>query len=425
MVIWMIISSDEKPLYFRCLRENYGTGIISEERFLDTDVQREFEEKRHRTNALSEPRITANDWQPGKVLLLPTQSCTCKCDHCWVFGTPDSECVLTPEQLRAIRANLTVDGKLPVVTVSGGEFFTHHSFREILADFPVQCIYTNGFWGYTPEKCHSYLQDVLKAVSGNTAIDLSKLTLILSYDHRHSENFRVPIESALAGIISGAYHIIPEANLRISQSLRNQRDIQIDPLIRELQAAGFTVGTAEKSAWNGSILTKSYSYGSHGKPGKTLYADFFPETRIGRAILRNPDQSPGGTNSHNKKTWWDDMPLSRHQYVIGPDAGLGIYTILYAPPVPYCAGNLVDMPWRKIEERLRCDPIATALQTLGLPAVWAYMDACIDTGLRECLLKNTQTIQQFMYLLVLEPERRLQMNLFLAELLHLKGIWQN
>ena len=119
------------------------------------------------------------------------------------------------------------------------------------------------------------------------------------------------------------------------------------------------------------------------------------------------------------------MPLSRHQYVIGPDAGLGIYTILYAPPVPYCAGNLADMPWREIEKRLRCDPIATALQALGLPAIWAYMDACIDTGLRECLLKNTRSIQQFMYLLVLEPERRMQMNLFLAELLHRKGIWQS
>jgi hypothetical protein len=407
----MKINPCEQSAYFHSLRKTYGEEVVTDEAFMTTAVQQEFEQQRHAINAQLNPKSNISNIKPGQLLFMPLQKCTFKCQHCWVFGSPDSDCALNEEQLHRIKQNL---GHIPQMTVSGGEFFLHSSFRKILSAFPVQCIYSNGFWGYPNSKCRSYLQDIKAAIDINPNINPNKLTMILSYDNYHTENFQFSSEKALSGIISVAYELFSEMNLRISQLNDDPGTPHITPIIEELKALGFVVLQEEKISSNGNIKTISYQYRKNGLPVKKLFADIFPLTRIGRAVFQE-------SNSSTEK-WWEDIPLSRHQFTIGPDGGVGLYEILYAPPVPYRVGNLIEAPWEQIVETIRRDPIATTLQVSGLSFIWEYLH--IHNKKLELRLKqNTQSIQQFMYLLLIDPERRLLLNRFLTDLLYRKGIW--
>ncbi|MDR2621320.1 MAG: hypothetical protein LBC48_01915 [Dysgonamonadaceae bacterium] len=407
----MKINPCEQSAYFHNLREIYGEEVVTDEAFMKTAVQQEFERQRHDINAQLNPKSRISNLKPDRFLFMPLQKCTFKCQHCWIFGSPDSDCVLNEEQFHRIKKNL---GHIPQMTVSGGEFFLHSLFREILSDFPVQCIYSNGFWGYPNSKCRSYLQDIKAAVDINPEINPKRLTMILSYDNYHTENFRSSAEEALSGIISTAYELFPEMNLRISQLNDDPGTSHIMPVIEKLKALGFEVLQEEKVPSNGNIKTISYQYRKSGLPVKTLFADIFPLTRIGRAVFRESNPSP--------EKWWENMPLSRHQFIIGPDGGIGLYKILYAPPVPYRAGNLIETTWNQIIETVRRDPIAIALQMSGLSFIWEYLNT-YNKKLALRLKQNTQSIQQFMYLLLIDPERRLLLNRFLTERLYREGIW--
>ena len=407
----MKINSCEQNAYFHHLREIYGEDVITDEAFLKTAVQREFEWQRHDMNAQLTPKSSASNVKSDRFLFIPLQKCTFKCQHCWVFGSPDSDCVLNEEHLCSIKQNI---GHIQQVTVSGGEFFLHPSFRKILSDFPVQCIYTNGFWGYPNSNCHFYLQDIKAAVDINPQINPNRLTMILSFDNFHSENFHSSAEEALSGIISAAYELFPDMNLRISQTNNGPVASSVTPVIEALKASGFSVLQNEKVSSNGNIKTISYQYSKNGLPVKTLFADIFPLTRIGRAVFQKSYFSP--------EKWWENMPLSRHQFTIGPDGGVGLYEILYAPPVPYCAGNLIEATWNQIAETILRDPIAITLQASCLSFIWEYLHTH-HHKLALRLRQNTQSVQQFMYLLLIEPERRLQLNRFLTERLYHAGIW--
>ena len=407
----MKINSCEQSAYFHHLRELYGKEVITDEAFLKTAVQQEFERQRHGMNAQLNPKVSMSNVKPNRLLFMPLQKCIFKCQHCWVFGSPDSDCILNEEQLDSIKQNL---GHISQMTVSGGEFFLHSSFRKIISDFPVQCIYTNGFWGYPNSKCRSYLQDIKTAVDKNPKINPKKLTLILSYDNYHTKNFQFSAEMALAGIISVAYELFPEMNIRISRLDDNPESSHITPIPEMLQTLGFAVLQEEKVSSNGNIKTISFQYGKNGLPVKTLFADIFPLTRIGRAVFHKSDSLP--------EKWWENRPLSRHQFTVGPDGGVGLYEILYAPPVPYSAGNLIETPWNKIAEAIGRDPIAVTLHLSGLSFIWDYLDAH-DKTLALRLKQHTQSVQQFMYLLLIDSERRLRLNRFLTACLYREGIW--
>jgi hypothetical protein len=407
----MKINSCEQSAYFHNLRKIYGEEVVTNEAFMKTAVQQEFEQQRHDINARLNPKSRISNLRPDRLLFMPLQKCTFKCQHCWVFGSPYSDCVLNEEQFHRIKQNL---GHIPQMTVSGGEFFLHSSFRKILSDFPVQCIYSNGFWGHPNSKCRSYLQDIKTAVDINPKINPKRLTMILSYDNYHTENFQSSAEKALSGIISAAYELFPEMNLRISQLNDVPGTSHITSIIEELKALGFVVLQEEKVSSNGNIKTISYQYRKNDSPVKTLFADIFPLTRIGRAVFQE-------SNSSSEK-WWENIPLSRHQFTIGPDGGVGLYEILYAPPVPYRAGNLIEASWNQIAETIWRDPIAITLQVSGLSFIWEYLDTH-NKKLELRLRQNTQSIQQFMYLLLIDPERRLSLNRFLTERLYREGIW--
>jgi hypothetical protein len=407
----MKIDPCEQSVYFHHLREIYGEEVVTDEAFMETAVQQEFEQQRHDMNAQLDITSRVSNVKPDWLLFMPLQKCTFKCRHCWVFGSPASNCILNEEHLHRIRQNL---GHIPQMTVSGGEFFLHSSFREILSAFPVQCIYSNGSWGYPDSKRRSYLQDIKAAVDINPEINAKRLTMILSYDNYHTENFLSSAEEALSGIISAAYELFPEMNFRISQSNDDPGTSHITPIIEVLKASGFVVSQEEKVLSNGNIKTISYQYRKNGLPVKTLSADIFPLTRIGRAIFRESNSSSG--------KWWENRPLSRHRFTIGPDGGVGLYEILYAPPVPYRAGNLIEASWDQIAEAIRRDPIAIALQVSGLSFIWEYLDTH-HKKLELRLKQNTQSIQQFMYLLLIDPQRRLLLNRFLTERLYREGIW--
>ena len=407
----MDINFYEKSAYFHRLREIYGEEVVTDEAFMKTAVQLEFERQRHDINSQLNPKSKVSIIKPDRLLFMPLQKCTFKCQHCWVFGSTDSEYVLKDDQLHKIKQNL---GHIPQMTVSGGEFFIHSSYRKILSDFPVQCIYSNGFWGYPKSKCRSYLQDIKAAVDINTQINPKKLTMILSYDSYHTANFQSSAVEAISGIISAAYEIFHEMNFRISHLNNNVCISNITPIIDELKASGFVVIQDEIVSSNGNIKTISYQYRKSGLPVKTLFVDIFPQALIGRAIFQESNSIVG--------KWWDNMPLSRHQFTIGPDGGVGLYEILYAPPVPYRVGNIIEASWNQISEAISRDPIAITLQVSGLSFIWEYLNT-YNKKLELRLKQNTQSIQQFMYLLLIDPERRMLLNRFLTERLYLEGIW--
>lgn len=413
---FMEIDDSEKTAYVQSLRAAYGPNILTDRSHLNGAVQRAYEDRRHALNASFRTGGTELTLCPKRLLVLTTQKCTSQCAHCWVFGSPQARSTLSAGQLARIDGHLSglPGGEAIDWTVSGGEFLTHRDYASVLSSFPVQCVYTNGFWGYPADGCARYLETIRDAVMKNARIDKSRLTFIISYDRYHIEGARsgFPLENAVANIIGMAYDVLPHAAFRISQA--GSGAPVIDPLIRALEDAGLSVLQTIRDDSNADIRTVSYTYRRDGGPAKELFVDLFPVAPVCRgAMQESPPDAPDSFHA-------EERPIARHQYTIGPDGGVGLYEILYAPPVPYCAGNLIDEPWERIEDRLRRDPIAVTVKALGLSPIFEFMQAYYPDMLAP-ILSRSRTIQQLLYLVLLDPGRRLFLNLFLLARLHGPG----
>jgi hypothetical protein len=411
----MRIEDAERRPYLERLRSFYGKEIVAEQD-LAQSRQLLIEHKRHRLNARFISNVSHLDFFPKRLLISATQKCTFSCSHCWVFASPKTTCSLDSQALNAIYHNVLSDPP-PGWTVTGGEFFALPYWSDVLERFPIQCIYTNAFWGHPVENCRRQIAIIRKALENNSGIDTKRFTIILSYDRFHVESVgsEFPLAVAVAGIIDQLYESVPDVSIRISHTNDPADEDMFDPVIVELKKYGYQINRTRFSEKNTKIRTISFMYSKGKGMLKELSVDMFPLTPICRGLLlgeskkaqtdtEDTDQLSALESLHN--------PRAYHQYAVGPDGGVSLYEILYAPPVTYYLGNLVHESWVKIEERIKRDPIAITLRQDGMGSIIGFMKK-FEPELLSNIIADIQTVQQLLYLIFLNPKRRLLLNAFL------------
>jgi hypothetical protein len=408
----MMLGDAERMGYFSALRRVFGDGILADETGLDASRQRATEEFRQRMNRGFVPASGTSGREPKRLLVTVTQRCTFHCSHCWLFASPEAELSLSLDELDAIDRNTSIDNS-PSWTVSGGEFFTLPHFAEVLRRYPIDCVYTNGFWGFPAARCSEYIDRIAEAVAGNTRRGDRPLTLILSYDsfHAAAAGTHLPLATAIAGIVAECYRRLPAVAIRISHAQRESGDTRYLDVVRALESGGFSVAHAEAQERNGRITVLAYRYWADGGAVKQMFVDTYPVTAICRALL---DDCTAGTWPEAPGPGWQEQPRARHQYTVGPEGGLGLYEVLYAPPVPYLLADVVHERWSVIEERIIRDPIAVTLQSDGAGPVMSFLDRFYP-ALARALAARCPSVQAFLHLAMLDPERRLLLNSYLAD----------
>jgi hypothetical protein len=414
----MKIEAFEKHQYFKALRSFYGVDI-AEEPDLDTVSQKQLEIQRHKFNARFNKQCDNLDFSPKRLLFCVTQKCTSHCSHCWIFSSSSADCSLTLNELSTIHQN-TISKNPPTWTLSGGEFFTLNYYQDIIEQFPVQCIYTNAFWGYPLKQCLNTVKNIKRALVKNKTIKKNFFTLIISYDKYHCEGIgkQYPLSQGVVNIIHEFYKNIPQTSIRISQIATPGNSREYNHITEKLRNMGYTVKKTDRNEANSNISTISFTYKKNNGLRKELFFDLFPISPICRGLLlANPKQTTLKETPAYKLivSPISGQPHSRHQYTIGPDGGVGLYEILYAPPVPYYLGNLTRESWAKITKKIQKDPIATVLKSEGIYPFIRFMNIYYKELLNS-LSYNIETIQQLLYLILLNPIRRLLLNTFLLKM---------
>jgi hypothetical protein len=411
----MELEEAERAAYLSSLRSAYGDEIYSDDMVLQASHQRNCEVLRHNMNSRVQFNIGEVDCAPHRLLVSITQRCTFACSHCWVFGSPTADCSLSLDELDAIHLHTSAN-RSPRWTVSGGEFFTLPYFAEVLKRYPIDCVFTNGFWGYPKDRCRRYVKRIVAALRENRHLRNNTLTFILSYDTYHVDagGNHLPLAIAIADIIAEFYETLPQANLRISHARNSPEDAGYQDVISALEKEGFSILQTAQLDHNGNIATVSYRYQKQAGLAKELFVDTYPVTPICRALLHNHRLDSSSSTTCDSTV---SSPRARYQYALGPDGGVGLYQILYAPPVPYCLGNLVDEPWSAIAERVARDPIAVTLDKDGISPIVSFLERYYPT-LRQSLTPSFHITQQFLYLVLLDPTRRLLLNTYLLRQAH-------
>ena len=414
----MEVAEAERAVYLASLRSAYGDEILPDNRDLQASHQRRCEALRHRLNSRVRSEVGESHRAPRRLLVSVTQRCTFACSHCWVFGSPAADCYLSLDELDAIHQH-TSAGPSPRWTVSGGEFFTLPHFAEVLKRYPIDCVFTNGFWGYPKDRCRRYIEHIAAALRDNRQLHDGVLTFILSYDTYHvdASGRSLPLAAALANIVAELYEVLPRVALRISHARNSPEDAGYQDVISALEKEGFAVPQTARLDHNGNIATVSYRYQKQGGTAKELFVDTYPITPVCRALRYNHAIDPSSSAACDTT---GSPPRARYQYTLGPDGGVGLYQILYAPPVPYCLGDLVDEPWSAIAERVSRDPIAVTLDEDGIGPIVSFLDRYYPTLMRS-LTPGFQMIQPFLYLVLLDPDRRLLLNTYLLRQSHELG----
>lgn len=423
----MRIEDQERRPYFDVLQSLYGKKIAAEQDLVQSR-QLFIEHKRHRLNACFISTVSHSDLFPKRLLISATQKCTFNCAHCWVFASPKAICSLDLKAFNAIYDHLLSDTP-PEWTITGGEFFALPYWSDILRCFPVQCLYTNAFWGHPAENCKRQIEKLRRALENNSGIDRRRFTMILSYDRHHVEGAGkvFPLSTAVAGIIDQLYESVPDASVRISHTIDPGDLDRFAPVFVELEKSGFQIRRTRRSEANKNIRTISFTYSRGKGPVKEVSVDMFPTTPICRGLLmkirKNAMPVP---EVMDKISAIDSFHRSRafHQYTVGPDGGVALYETLYAPPVPFFLGNLVHEPWKEIEERIRHDPIVITLRHEGMRPFMAFMKK-FEPKLLASIVADIQTVQQLLYLIFLNPERRLLLNTYLLNELSKRNVFNS
>ena len=414
----MEINKAERHDYFSALKAIFGDEIIRSERALSTGFQREWEILRHCFNARLGIEGSNIPLDPERLLISTTQQCTFSCSHCWVFASPQAECSLSIEDLDAIYEHTSANSTARW-TVSGGEFFTLPYYTGILKKYPIDCVFTNGFWGFPETRCRKFVEKIASALSVNPYTKDHPLTFILSYDsfHLKSGGGGEKLAAAIANIIACFYEILPKIRIRISHSQCCPSDMNFMDVLNVLSEKGFTVFPSDQHDQNANIHNILYSYQRQGFPKLELWVDTYPVSQVCRALIYNhrPNSTPNMIQSAATKS-----PKTRYQYTVGPDGGVGMYQVLYAPPVPYWLGDLVCEPWHRIVERAARDPIALSLIHNGVNSIIEFMKEYYPV-LGQAIKCSLPVAQSYLYYILLDPTRRFHLNSYLVKKLSDQG----
>lgn len=404
----MEIEVNEQQSYLAALRAAFGENILQHENGLSTHCQREWEYRRHTFNAQLQLSSQNKIQPPDRLLISATQRCTFACSHCWVFSSPTANCSLSMEDLSAIHEHTTSNNP-PRWTISGGEFFMLPYYAEALAKFSIDCVFSNGFWGMPEERCEHYVKKIAAALAANPFIKEHTPTFILSYDSFHQDaSNSAQLAESVAVIIATLYELCPNAAIRISHAQQNEDDQSYLEIIRRMKERGFRISSAERLEKNANIANILYEYQKEGNKIKELWVDTYPISRVCRAVMLAPSE-PLTLNTHNVL---QSSPKARYEYAVGPDGGVGAYQILYAPPVPYWVGDLVQEPWQVIAERAAIDPIAVSLNRAGTTGIVQFMKE-YHPNLLQLIEESLPMTQPFLYHVLLDPARRMHLNAYL------------
>jgi len=128
--------------------------------------------------------------------LLLTYQCNYECDHCFVWGSPSQEGVMTLEQIRDIYRQAQELGTVSSIYLEGGEPFLYYPIMVRAAreaaelDFSVGIV-TNDYWATTVEDAVEWLQPLVGIVQ-----DLSVSTDLFHYDEVMSVHARNALAAA-------------------------------------------------------------------------------------------------------------------------------------------------------------------------------------------------------------------------------------
>jgi hypothetical protein len=175
-----------------------------------------------------------------------------------------------------------------------------------------------------------------------------------------------------------------------------------------MKERGFRISAAKRLEKNANIANILYEYQKEGNKIKELWVDTYPISRVCRAVMLAPSE----TLNLDGQNMLQSSPKARYEYAVGPDGGVGAYQILYAPPVPYWVGDLVQEPWQVIAERAAIDPIAVSLNRAGTIGIVQFMKE-YHPNLLHTIKESLPMTQPFLYHVLLDPARRMHLNAYL------------
>jgi hypothetical protein len=130
--------------------------------------------------------------------LLLTYQCTFECDHCFVWGSPFQNGVMTLKDIREILRQAQETGTITSIYFEGGEPFLYYqvlvqAIREAVGQGFQVGIVTNSYWATSPEDAQEWLRPLAGLVS-----DLTVSSDLYHYSQEHSqqaENARLAAEA--------------------------------------------------------------------------------------------------------------------------------------------------------------------------------------------------------------------------------------
>lgn len=121
------------------------------------------------------------------VHFLLTYRCDLECDHCFVWGSPNSKGVFTLEQIRKILREVKKLGTVDYIAIEGGEPFLYYPIMVKAAEEAVNLglrveILSNCYWATCVEDAVEWLIPIAKA---------KNVELTLSSDPYHGEAWEI------------------------------------------------------------------------------------------------------------------------------------------------------------------------------------------------------------------------------------------
>ncbi len=197
--------------------------------------------------------------------ILLTYQCTFECDHCFVFGSPFQNGVLTLEQVRQVLGQAKETGTIDWIYFEGGEPFLYYpvlvkGVQEAAAlDFHVGIV-SNAYWAVSPEDAIVWLNPFVSLVED--------LTISNDLYHNSEETTLKVINAEAAantlGIPYGLIRVAQPEDTNIAQSVGKIPEGQSAVMYRG-RAACKLLPRAALQTWN--IFTEC-PHEDLGKPGR-------------------------------------------------------------------------------------------------------------------------------------------------------------
>jgi hypothetical protein len=414
----MIISQSEIQEYYHALKNVYGNDVIIDNFDLSSDFQEVVEKRRYLLNStfqIGKNGLEIKKWEPGHILLLGTQYCTMKCQHCILFCSPETKLELPINVFDSIFSDAMIN-KIKGVSLSGGEIFLHKDIFHIVKSYPVKSIVTNGVWTTDTESLNCFLTKFKISLKENPFFKHGEFYFTISLDKNHLNNEGIALCN-ISYIITWIYDNLKDVKLCLER-VQIENDESLNKLFDLLKSRGLIIQTSNyRKTVNINSYISSFSIKKQGHQERAIYVDNFPNIPLGRSLLYKAYSMNESKKEVDRckistltlKSQYVDLD-SNFQYVIGPDGNITIHNVYLIPPNPYIVGNFIHENWDTILNRVSRDPIAIMIRNEKVDKIINLIEDDY-TDFYTNIASNSDSIQQLLYLLLLNPERRIYINL--------------